>query len=171
MRLLTNLEQTLAGRDKLLRTIQFFSRFCSSALQRTKWPPGAIDSFDNIQKQFGMTRKILRIGKFLDLFNAISLTLGDKSTVDPIIRFLTIGSQLGYAGFFVLDTITVFHAMGVHRLQSGKRMMKAANISWSVGLFCSALANSYVLLAPQKKENQTTSKEGASSEASRERRR
>merc|ERR1711964_318622 len=47
---------TTVGRDKLLRTIQYFSRFYAWYLYRTNGTPGEIAPFDAIKKQFGPTQ-------------------------------------------------------------------------------------------------------------------
>ncbi|KAL8954365.1 MAG: hypothetical protein Q9183_007166, partial [Haloplaca sp. 2 TL-2023] len=54
---------TTVGRDKLLRTLQYFSRFYAWYLFRTDSPPRKIAPFEAIKKQFGATRKALRLGK------------------------------------------------------------------------------------------------------------
>jgi len=58
------------GRDKVLRTLQYFSRFYAWYLYRTNNPPAAIAPFNAIKTQFGVTRKIMRVGKFVEHFKA-----------------------------------------------------------------------------------------------------
>jgi hypothetical protein len=52
---------TTVGRDKLLRTIQYFSRFYAWYLFRTNGTPGEIAPWEAIKKQFGLIRKAMRV--------------------------------------------------------------------------------------------------------------
>lgn len=52
---------TTVGRDKLLRTLQYFSRFYAWYLFRTNGTPGEIAPFEAIKKQFGLVRKTMRV--------------------------------------------------------------------------------------------------------------
>jgi peroxin-11B len=47
---------TTVGRDKVLRTLQYFSRFYAWYLFRTNATPKEIAPFDAIKKQFGLSR-------------------------------------------------------------------------------------------------------------------
>lgn len=52
---------TTAGRDKILRTIQYFSRFYAWYLFRTNATPGEVAPWETIKKQFGLVRKAMRV--------------------------------------------------------------------------------------------------------------
>lgn len=93
------------GRDKLLRTLQFFSRFYAWYLFRTNNPARVIAPFEAIQKQFGLTRKALRLGKNVEHFKAAALAADNKS-LDPVLKYCAIGRQLGYGTYLSLDAIT-----------------------------------------------------------------
>ncbi|KAJ5612519.1 peroxisomal biogenesis factor (PEX11) [Penicillium lagena] len=151
---------TTVGRDKLLRTIQYFSRFYAWYLYRTNKPQSAIDPYNAIKKQFGTTRKILRIGKFVEHLKAAALALDNKSPIDPVLRYLAIGRQLGYAGYLTLDTITVVDAIGVKKLASAKRLQESAYRAWGAGLACSAVAGIYTLFRLREQERGVNLKEG-----------
>ncbi|PWY91944.1 peroxisomal biogenesis factor [Aspergillus sclerotiicarbonarius CBS 121057] len=151
---------TTVGRDKLLRTLQYFSRFYAWYLLRTNRPQSAIDPYNAIKKQFGTTRKILRIGKFVEHLKAAALASDNKSPIDPVLRYLSVGRQLGYAGYLSLDTITVVDTIGVRKLASAKRLQESAYRSWMAGLVCSALAGVYTLFRLREKEKTLDRKEG-----------
>lgn len=148
------------GRDKLLRTLQYFSRFYAWYLYRTNRPQAAIDPYNAVKKQFGTTRKIMRIGKFVEHLKAASIALENKSPVDPVLRYLAVGRQLGYAGYLTLDTITVVDAIGYRKLASAKRLQENAYRAWGAGLACSAIAGIYTLFRLQEKEKTVDRKEG-----------
>lgn len=98
----------------------------------------------------------------MEQLNAAALTLSDKSAIDPILRFLSIGHRLGNAGYLSLDAITTVHDIGIYKLSSTKRLSDTANGCWAAGLLCNTLANTYMLLTPRKKVNTVNRKEGDS---------
>ncbi|OQE29268.1 hypothetical protein PENFLA_c004G00198 [Penicillium flavigenum] len=151
---------TTVGRDKLLRTIQYFSRFYAWYLYRTNKPQSAIDPYNAVKKQFGTTRKIMRIGKFLEHLKAAAVAFDNKSPVDPVLRYLAIGRQLGYAGYLTLDAVTVIDVIGIRKLSSAKRLQDSAYRSWAAGLIFSTVAGIYTLVRLQEKEKTIDRKEG-----------
>lgn len=52
---------TTAGRDKLLRTLQYFSRFYAWYLCRTNATLGEIAPWEAVKEQFGLVRKAMRV--------------------------------------------------------------------------------------------------------------
>lgn len=148
------------GRDKILRTLQYFSRFYCWYLDRANQPHYAIRPFEVIIKQFEITRKILRVGSFVEKFNAASTVLRKKSPVDPVLRYLTVIGHLGYGIYLALDTMTVMDAIGVRKMAATKRMQKLAYRAWMAGLTCNALASIYSLWKLQQKGKTANRKEG-----------
>lgn len=94
------------GRDKVLRTLQYFSRFLAWYLYRTNRPQSSITPFDTTKKQFGLTRKLLRVGKFVEHFRAAAVA-SDAKTMDPVLRVTAVGRQLGYAFYMLFDNACV----------------------------------------------------------------
>ena len=64
-----------------------------------------IAPYEAIKKQFGLTRKCLRIGKNVEHFKAAVVAL-DAKGMDPVLKYCAVGRQLGYAGYLTLDWIT-----------------------------------------------------------------
>jgi hypothetical protein len=95
------------GRDKSLRLVQYFSRFYAWYLYRTNNPQSAIDPYDAAKKQVGLTRKILRVGKFVEHFKAAATAADSTTVTDPLLKYLAVARQLGYAGYLALDAMTV----------------------------------------------------------------
>ncbi|KAJ6161200.1 Peroxisomal biogenesis factor 11 [Penicillium chermesinum] len=147
---------TTVGRDKLLRTIQYFSRFYAWYLYRTNKPQSAIDPYNAVKKQFGTTRKLMRFGKFLEHLKAASVALDNKAPIDPVLRYLAVGRQLGYAGYLTVDAITVVDAVGYRKLESVKRLQETAYRSWFAGLAFSAAAGIYSLYQLQQRRRVLT---------------
>ncbi|OJJ45466.1 hypothetical protein ASPZODRAFT_99564 [Penicilliopsis zonata CBS 506.65] len=151
---------TSVGRDKVMRTIQFFARFYSWYLFRTNRPQTAIAPYDALKKELGKTRKLIRVGKFVEHIKAASLAMDNKGPVDPVLRYLAVGRQLGYAGYLVIDTYTVVDTIGVRKLAAIKRLQDTAQRAWMAGLLCSAMAGFYTLWNLQGKEKTLDLKEG-----------
>lgn len=90
----------------MLRTLQYFSRFLAWYLYRTNHPQSSIAPFEATKKQFGLARKLLRVGKFVEHFKAAAIA-SDAKAMDPVLRYTIIGRQLGYAGYMLFDNATV----------------------------------------------------------------
>jgi hypothetical protein len=102
----------------------------------------------------------MRIGKFAEHLKAASVALDNKGPIDPVLRYLSVGRQLGYAGYLSLDMVTVVDAIGFRKLESVKRLQENAYRAWAAGLMCSALAGLYTLFKLQEKEKTVDRKEG-----------
>jgi len=137
---------TTVGRDKILRTIQYFARFYAWYLYRTNNPTSAIQPWTVVKTQFGLTRKILRVGKFVEhirlgseLYDA-ALKSGNG---DKVTQYLQVLRQIGYAGYLLFDTLTVLDAMGVKKDPRAKSLQATAYKFWFSGLTASALSGIY----------------------------
>lgn len=150
------------GRDKVLRTIQYFSRFYAWYLYRTNNPTNAIQPWTTLKNQFGLTRKILRVGKFVEHIRAAS-DLYDAAmksgSGDKIVQYLQTVRQIGYAGYMFFDTLTVLDAMGVRKHESAKRFQATAYRFWFSGLVASALAGIYALYQLRQRTGQVDEKD------------
>ncbi|KAH6647437.1 peroxisomal biogenesis factor 11 [Truncatella angustata] len=150
---------TTVGRDKLLRTLQYFARFYSWYLYRTNGTPAEIAPYDAIKKQFGLTRKVLRIGKNIEHLKAAAVA-ADSKTIDPVLRYATVGRQLGYAGYLTFDLATVADSLGVRKWEGAKSAQKEAYRFWAMGLLCSIVAQTYTLYRLRERETKVDKKEG-----------
>lgn len=152
----------LVGRDKLLRTVQYFSRFYAWYLYRTNTPDRTVAAWTTLQKQFGLTRKIMRIGKFVEHIRAGS-ELYDaamrRGSGDKIVQYLQTLRQIGYAGYMFFDTMTVLDAMGVRKYEKAKRLQAVAYRCWFFGLLTSTLAGIYSLYALNQRTKQIDEKD------------
>lgn len=137
---------TTVGRDKVLRTIQYFSRFYAWYLYRTNNPQKAIDPWSKLKTQFGLTRKVLRAGKFVEHIRAAS-EIYDASVKagngDKVSQYLQLLRQLGYGGYMLFDNMTLPDALGVKPFEGAKRLQATAYRFWLTGLLASALAGIY----------------------------
>lgn len=150
---------TTVGRDKLLRTIQYFARFYSWYLLRTNGSKSQIAAWDALKKQFGLARKIFRAGKNVEHFKAAAAA-ADSKTLDPVLQYATVGRQLGYAGYLTCDLATLPDALGVKKWDRAKTFQREAYRFWAIGLVCSVIAQLYSLHLLNRRGALLDTKEG-----------
>jgi peroxin-11B len=132
------------GRDKALRTIQYFARFLAWYTYRTNSPQSTVDVFNGIKKNFGSVRKAMRLTKFIEHFRAAAVA-SDTQTADPVVKYLAVGRQLGYAFYLLLDNLTYPDHVGIKKFEAAARLQKEAYRAWFVGLSCNVIAGVYAL--------------------------
>ncbi|KAI3329969.1 peroxisomal biogenesis factor 11 [Ustulina deusta] len=161
---------TTVGRDKLLRLLQYFARFYSWYLLRTNATRAEMAPYEGIKKSFGQARKLLRVGKNVEHIKAAavafdSLTAGSKNSSgggggDLVLKYATLGRQLGYAGYLTADVLTVPTALNIRPWDGAKRAGREAYRFWTVGLACSVVAQLYTLHRLRQREAKVDLKEG-----------
>jgi hypothetical protein len=150
---------TTVGRDKVLRTLQYFSRFLAWYLYRTNHPQSSISPFETTKKQFGLTRKLMRVGKFVEHFKAAAVA-SDAKSMDPVLRFTAIGRQLGYAGYMVFDNATVLDATSIRKFSASQRLLREGYRAWFTGLSFSILSSLYSLYRLRERAQRISEKDG-----------
>jgi peroxin-11B len=149
----------VVGRDKALRLIQYFSRFYAWYLFRTNHAQASIMPFETAKKQIGSARKLLRFGKFVEHFKAAAV-LSDKKDIDPVLKFLGVSRQLGYAGYLTFDNLCVLDATGIRKFEKAKDFSKKAQTFWILGLASSILSGTYTLYGLKQRKQKVDKKEG-----------
>jgi peroxin-11B len=150
---------TTTGRDKLLRTIQYFARFYAWYLLRTNGSPAEIAPWAALKRQFGLVRKVMRAGKNVEHLKAAAVA-ADAKTMDPVLRYATVGRQLGYAGYLSFDLATLLDALGVKKSAQAKSLQREAYRFWAMGLLCSLVVQMYSLYRLNQREAKVDKKEG-----------
>ncbi|KAI1826733.1 peroxisomal biogenesis factor 11 [Xylaria intraflava] len=154
---------TTVGRDKLLRTLQYFARFYAWYLLRTNGTRAEIAPYEAIKKSFGQTRKVLRIGKNMEHLKAAAVAFDSISTAktgDAVLKYAALGRQLGYAGYLTADMLTVPHTLSIKKWDGAARAGREAYRFWVVGLTCSVVAQAYTLYQLRAREAKVDMKEG-----------
>ncbi|KAI5849673.1 peroxisomal biogenesis factor 11 [Durotheca rogersii] len=161
---------TTAGRDKLMRTVQYFARFYAWYLFRTNGTRGEVAPWEALKKQLGLARKLLRLGKNVehlkaaalaaDAISAASKTAATAGAGDDVLRYAAVGRQLGYAGYLTFDAATVLDSVGFRRWDGAKRAQREASRFWALGLLCSVVAQAYTLYRLREREAKVDKKEG-----------
>ncbi|KAF1926004.1 peroxisomal biogenesis factor 11 [Didymella exigua CBS 183.55] len=135
---------TTVGRDKVLRTVQYFSRFLAWYLYRTNRPLSSIAPFDAAKKQLGTARKLMRVGKFVEHFKAAAVA-SDNASLDPVIKATSVGRQLGYAFYMLLDSANILDATGIRKAAHAPALLRTANKAWLSGISFSLAQSLYAL--------------------------
>ena len=76
---------TTVGRDKVLRTLQYLARFLTFYLHRKGYSAAAIVPWEAVKKNFGITRKAMRIGKNIEHIKAASVVCAPLPPQKPSI--------------------------------------------------------------------------------------
>ncbi|KID93082.1 Peroxisomal biogenesis factor 11, partial [Metarhizium majus ARSEF 297] len=151
---------TTVGRDKLLRTIQYFARFYAWYLLRTNATKAQIAPWDVTKKQFGLTRKILRVGKNVEHLKAAVETADNPKPVDAFLRYAGIGRQIGYAGYLTFDSAALPDAAGIKKWDKAKTVQAYGYRFWAMGLVFSISAQLYTLYQLKQREAKIDRKDG-----------
>ncbi|KOS23054.1 Peroxisomal membrane protein PMP30A [Escovopsis weberi] len=155
---------TTVGRDKILRTLQYFARFYAWYLLRTNGSPAQIAPWAATKAQFGLARKILRVGKNVEHVKAAAQAADSPAKAallaDPVMRYAAVGRQLGYAGYLSLDALTVPDAAGIRKWSGAKDVQRHAYRFWAAGLVFSIVAQSYTLYRLRLREAKIDRKDG-----------
>lgn len=155
---------TVVGRDKILRTLQYFSRFYAWYLYRTNATPAAIAPFQAIKKQFGLARKAIRLGKNIEHFKAAAVAADNKS-LDPVLKYASVGRQLGYGSYLTFDMLGFLDTAGIRKFSDptrAKTLTRNAQRAWLTGLSFSVVSGLYTLWNLREREARLDRKDGES---------
>ncbi|SCU84162.1 LADA_0D00210g1_1 [Lachancea dasiensis] len=125
---LVSLLDSTAGREKVLRLLQYLCRFLgyqySSILAK------------KLQAEFTTVRKILRFLKPLNHLQAASKFYDNKITNDNVVRWCNVLKNLAYAGYLTLDQINLLRILRLVPATkiTGVKVPKWANWCWLAGL-------------------------------------
>lgn len=150
---------TTVGRDKLLRTIQYFARFYAWYLLRTNATKTQIAPWDATKKQFGLTRKILRVGKNVEHLKA-AVVAADTKSLDGFLRYAAIGRQVGYAGYLTFDSAAAPDAVGIKKWEGAKTLQAYGYRFWAMGLVFSIASQLYTQYQLKQREARIDRKDG-----------
>ncbi|CUS24974.1 LAQU0S23e00210g1_1 [Lachancea quebecensis] len=117
-----------AGREKVLRLLQYLCRFLgeqySMVLAR------------KLQAEFALVRKMLRFLKPLNHLQAASKLFDNKIASDNIARWCNVIKNLAYAGYLALDHVTLLRLLRLVPTTpvTGTRIPRWSNWCWFAGL-------------------------------------
>ncbi|KAI9844625.1 MAG: Peroxisomal membrane protein PMP27 [Sclerophora amabilis] len=150
---------TTVGRDKVLRTLQYFSRFYVWYLYRTNHPNSSLAPYEAMKKQFALVRKAMRLGKNVEHFKAAAVAM-DSKNMDPVLKYCAVGRQLGYAFYLSFDAVTFLDTAGIRPTPAAKRLQQEAYRAWFAGLLFNTVSGIYTLYQVRLKQQTIDKKEG-----------
>lgn len=86
----------------------------------------------------------MRLGKFVEHFKAAAIAADSKS-MDPVLKYLAVGRQLGYAFYLTFDALTYIDHVGIRKFSAAARLQQEAYKAWLAGLLCNIVAGVYTL--------------------------
>lgn len=84
----------------------------------------------------------MRVGKFVEHFRAAAVA-SDAKSMDPVLRFTTVGRQLGYAFYMLLDNACVLDATNIKKFSAATRLAREGYRAWFTGLSFSIASGLY----------------------------
>ncbi|KAJ5732226.1 hypothetical protein N7493_003707 [Penicillium malachiteum] len=135
-----------AGLEKTLRLIQSIAQIAavftvgSTAVQLT-----------TAKLQLALTRRFFRFFGFLDSFQRVS-TLLTNGGVGSVAGWLELAKWTCFGLYFVLEDLTILHAMGVYAVPWEARVMREANTFWFYAISLSIAGSLYGIFFPAATE-------------------
>lgn len=119
---------TTAGREKVLRLLQYLSRFVA-------FNQGSLLA-KSLQVQFTLVRKILRFLKPLNHLQSAGKLYNNKIGEDFIVRWCNVIKNLFYAGYLTMDQINLLRILKIIPLTkfNTSKVPKITNYFWFFGL-------------------------------------
>ncbi|KAF9910831.1 Peroxisomal membrane protein PMP27 [Lobosporangium transversale] len=127
---------TTTGRDKLYRTVQYFSRFFAWYLLRHGTSKETVARFNNLKKTLAQARKCKPI-------EHVEAAVAATNIEDETTRLLTVGKQLSYAGYLTYDAFIFLDGAGAYKFQNIERCNELANKFWLSGIVFSFMTGLY----------------------------
>jgi hypothetical protein len=92
---------SLQGRDKLIRTVQYFCKFYAWFLERKGAPKADFARYAGVTSSLSTTRKAIRVGKFVDQFQ--SALKAHASIADDLTRWFAVLKAVSYGLWLIFD--------------------------------------------------------------------
>lgn len=126
MDVIVKLNSQTAGRDKIVRLLQYASKAAWHYMQQKQLSRQSIDQLKSLEYTFSSFRKLLRLGRFLDmLYGAFS----SIHYPDVTVRITCTLSKIANALFLLADHILWIGRIGLINVNSEK-WVKVANKYW-----------------------------------------
>ncbi|KAJ1918280.1 Peroxisomal membrane protein PMP27 [Mycoemilia scoparia] len=142
---------TIIGRDKAYRFIQYASRFLVYIFLKYDFSKDIVTKTKNVQLAMGQTRKILRLGRFID-----SLNLAIKSAKvdgDTFVTTMATLNKVAMAGYLFFDALNLLRTFNIVSYSTAPELARRAHKGWLIALTCSWLSGMYQLIPLKLKES------------------
>ncbi|CAN6637902.1 peroxisomal membrane protein PMP27 [Trichomonascus vanleenenianus] len=144
-----------AGREKLMRALQYWSRFFSFYAYKSNYSKGTILFWKTLASQLSLSRMLFRVGQPLNHVNWISQCL---KISDPTLRATNVARHSAYFLYMFCDTLMWLHLSGIKKFSPATfgRIYRTGMKLWFLALAAN-VASSVVKLwrgAGKKEEHQ-----------------
>ncbi len=141
------------GRDKIVRTIQYASRFLTWYLAQHN-SADASKRFKTLEDSASMSRKVFRLAKFIAHFQSASKTFLEES--DGVVKLTTVIQQLALALWLLYDHVIWAGKLGLVKTDRLPSYTRRANIFWLIAMVMGIAKCSYQLQQSQAVALRTT---------------
>ncbi|KAE8212696.1 hypothetical protein CF319_g3051 [Tilletia indica] len=133
---------TTVGRDKTYRSVQYLARFLAWYEYRKGASKETVARLQALKSNIGLSRKLMRVGKFLEHFQA---AIKATAIQDPVVSYLAIGRQLSYALYLIHDALQWVNGAKAYQFapETAKKISKRASQFWLAGLTFNLISGSY----------------------------
>ncbi|KAI9284626.1 peroxisomal biogenesis factor 11 [Umbelopsis sp. AD052] len=133
---------TTNGREKLYRTIQYFSRFYAWHLFRQGASKETVARWNGLKTNLASGRKLFRLFKPIEFGKGAVAALNVN---DSVLRATGALRQLGYFGYFFVEMFVYLHQVGFITLQNHKKISDLGFKFWAAALAFSVSNGLYKL--------------------------
>ncbi|KAK6203278.1 peroxisomal biogenesis factor 11 [Scheffersomyces amazonensis] len=152
-KLITFIDST-PKREKSFRLLAYLSRFLAFYAERKGYSLETIKLFANLKQHFTFIRKGLRFLKPLNHLQAAS-KFYDNKLLDPVLQSTSIISNLGYAGYLTLDSITWFKMLGIIDTKKFPTVSKWASRFWLLALLAGIVNSLHIITSLTSQKSST----------------
>ncbi|KAI9257245.1 peroxisomal biogenesis factor 11 [Phascolomyces articulosus] len=129
--------QTTVGREKLLRFVQYFSRFYAFYLLRNGAPKEAIQRWADLKTHIGNGRKFFRLFKQFEFGQAGVKAL---SIQDEVLRVTGALKQLGMFLYYSTEAVVLANAVNFYKVKNVKNFQQLGFKFWLAALVMSVVS-------------------------------
>ncbi|KAM3963355.1 peroxisomal biogenesis factor 11ab [Aphomia sociella] len=142
MDVIINVNNQSNGRDKIARLVQYTSRLIWHQLETRNANKYSIDRIKNLETNIGSFRKILRLGRCIDIcYTALNV----MNIEDPVLRFTLTASKITHALYLYADHIVWLSRSGFIKSDSDKWNL-TANKFWLLSIIANLARDIYEIL-------------------------
>ncbi|XP_063225311.1 peroxisomal membrane protein 11B [Bacillus rossius redtenbacheri] len=142
MDVIIKLNSQTAGRDKLVRLLQYASKAAWHFLQQKEVNRRSVDKLKSLEYTFSSFRKLLRLGRFLDTLYSALVSVHYE---DLVVRATCTLSKIAHALFLLADNMLWVGRTGLVSVDS-ERWNKVANKYWLASVAMNLARDLYEVL-------------------------
>eukprot|EP00920_Eleutheroschizon_duboscqi_P026175 GHVT01064706.1.p1 GENE.GHVT01064706.1~~GHVT01064706.1.p1 ORF type:complete len:239 (+),score=8.63 GHVT01064706.1:1013-1729(+) len=129
------------GRDKLTKCVQYACRGLAWAISASS--PIKSKRLTALSKTASDSRKVFRMGRFLDEYVRIRTIMASKTT-EPSAKLLRCLSRLAFVGYWIMDSVTLLSKIQFIPGDTAKAAKRSA-VFWFAGLVLSLCYELYTI--------------------------